>query len=71
MRCPIYQDECTNPRCHVDPVCLYHNKTCNCEASDARVCWMIRHGEHPDHNPRCGCPCHDRNEAIFKDREKP
>lgn len=36
-------------------------KTCRCEATDKRVCWMIQYGEaRGGRNPSCSCQCHER-----------
>jgi uncharacterized Zn-finger protein len=39
--------------------------TCNCQATDARVCWAIQHPHvylEIMNNPRCPCACHDGGE---------
>lgn len=37
---------------------------CRCQATDARVCFMVKRGAAvPGKNPRCGCACHPAGAA--------
>lgn len=39
---------------------------CDCQASSATVCYMVRYGEGRTHNFRCSCPCHLDEAAKVK-----